>query len=99
MKWVVVSAALLLAGINTAGAQPPPPNYAPIPPPRAEVVPPPPGRRAVWQPGHWHWDGYRYIWVSGRYVDRRPRFGRYVEGRWNWAPRQGRYVWVPAHWQ
>ena len=99
MKWFVVGATICLMGIGSASAQPPPPNYAPIPPPRAETVPPRPGERVVWQPGHWHWDGYRYIWIRGRYIDRRPRYRQYVDGRWDPGPRGGRYVWVPAHWE
>ena len=53
----------------------------------------------VWEPGHWHWNGYRYIWIGGHYVQIRPAYRHYVEGRWVWAPRQGRYVWAPAHWE
>ena len=99
MRWLVVCAAVVSVGIGSASAQPPPPYYAPIPPPREEVVPPPPGERMVWQPGHWHWDGGRYIWIGGRYIERRRHFGQYIEGRWVWGPREGRYIWVPAHWE
>ncbi len=108
MKWLAVGAAVLVVGIGSAVAQPPPPpgyapipppGYAPIPPPRTEIVPPPPRGRMVWEPGHWHWDGRRYIWIDGRYVERRPHYGRYVEGRWIWAPREGRWIWRPAHWE
>jgi hypothetical protein len=100
MRWTVVAAIAVLIGAGSAAAQPPPPpNYAPIPPPRREVVPPLPGRTVIWQPGHWHWDGYRYIWINGRYVERRPQYGRYVEGHWVWAPKAGGWVWRPAHWQ
>ena len=73
MKWLLVGAAVCAVGIGSASAQPPPPpTYAPIPPPRAEVVPPPPGGPMVWEPGHWHWDGYRYVWRPGHYVQSRP---------------------------
>lgn len=99
MKWLAAGAAVLLISVGTAGAQPPPPNYAPIPPPRAEVVPAPPPGRMVWEPGHWHWNGVQYVWIPGRYVERRPHWNRYVEGHWQWSPREGRYVWIPAHWQ
>ena len=101
MKWLIAGAAAVFAlGIGSASAQPPPPpSYAPIPPPRMEVVPPPPGGRMVWEPGHWHWDGFRYEWRPGRYVVRGPHYGRYVEGRWIWAPREGRWLWRAAHWE
>lgn len=99
MKRITVGAAVLLFGIGSAIAQPPPPTYAPVPPPRVEVVPPAPVGPVIWQPGHWHWDGYRYIWIGGRYVQRRPHYVHYVEGHWRWAPRLGQYVWRPAHWE
>jgi hypothetical protein len=100
MRWLVAGATALLVTMGSANAQPPPPpNYAPIPPPRVEVVPPPPGGRVIWQPGHWHWNGYRYIWINGQYVQVRPSYRHYAEGGWVWSPREGRYVWRPAHWE
>jgi hypothetical protein len=86
------------AGMTAAQAQPAPPPlpYGPIPAPRVEVVPvPPPGRRVVWEPGHWHWNGIRYVWIGGRYIPFRRRYVHYVPGAWVW---RGRWVWVPAHW-
>ena len=40
------------------------------PPLRQEVIPVLPRERAereVWQPGHWRWNGARYVWVYGHY--------------------------------
>ncbi len=98
MKWLVGCAAVFLLAIGSASAQPPPPGYAPIPPPRRDVVPPPPSSRVVWEPGHWYWNGVRYIWIDGHYVDQRGHGGRYIEGRWVRAPHRGRWIWRPAHW-
>ena len=95
MKQLSLAALLVLVTGYTAVAQPPPPGYAPIPPPRYEAVPPPPGGPMVWQPGHWHWDGVRYVWIGGHYVPRFNRPAHWVPGHWVW---QGRWVWVPAHW-
>lgn len=95
MKWILAGASVFLIGLGSAQAQPPPPSYAPVPPPRYEAVPPPPGPRVVWEPGHWHWDGVRYVWIGGHYVQRHRHPMRWVEGRWVW---HGRWVWVPAHW-
>ena len=39
----------------------------PPPPPRVEYRPPGPPFPAVWVPGHWRWNGYRYIWIRGHY--------------------------------
>ncbi len=98
MKWLVAGAAAVLVTIGSAAAQPPL-TYAPVPAPRVEIVPPHPGGPVVWEPGHWHWDGFRYIWIGGHYVHNRPAYGHYVEGRWVWGPHQGRWVWRPAHWE
>jgi len=82
-----------------AHAQPyPPPPYPPVPPPRSEFVPvAPPGRRVVWEPGHWHWNGRGYVWIGGHYIEPRPQYTRYVPGAW--VRRGPQWVWVPAHWE
>jgi hypothetical protein len=61
-------------------------TYIVQPPVRYEPVPAytPPG--AAWQAGHWRWDGYRYVWVEGHWVQRgdqlayAPRFDRDRDG-------------------
>ena len=98
MKWLVAGGVACLIGIGSAVAQPPP-TYAPVPAPRVEHVPPPPGPHMVWEPGHWHWDGVRYVWFGGRYVETRPHYHHWVEGHWVWRPHEGHYVWAPAHWE
>ena len=71
-------------GFRSGQPSPPPPTYAPIPPPRPEVVPPPPRERMVWEPGHWHWNGYRYIWIGGRYIPVQAHHREYIPGAWAW---------------
>lgn len=73
-------------------------RYPPIPVERVEVIPPPPrGREVVrWQPGHWQWDGVRYDWVGGHYVERLVGVTRWVPGHWDARP--GGYGWVPGRW-
>lgn len=39
----------------------------PPPPPRVEYRPVLPPYPAVWVPGHWRWNGYRYVWIRGHY--------------------------------
>jgi hypothetical protein len=87
----LVGAPVLMA--TEASAQP-----MPIPERRHEGPPPrPPGRGYEWQPGHWNWNGRRYVWNRGRHV-RPPRPGRHwEEGRWE--ERRGRQVWVPGSWR
>jgi hypothetical protein len=75
---------------------------APRPPPvaRVEIVPAPPRPLEVveWQPGHWHWDGREYVWVTGRYIERPRREAVYVPGHWDERP-NGRWVWIAPHWR
>ena|SRR6185437_1067038 len=97
MRRLAATMAVCLLGIGSAMAQPPPP--AGPPPMRYEAVPAPRGERFVWEPGHWHWNGARYVWFGGRYVERRPHYGHYEPGHWVWSPRMGRHEWIPAHWE
>ena len=61
--------AVLIAGtvLASAAAVAQPLPYAPIPPLQIEPGPPPPppgpAARYVLEPGHWHWNGGRYVWV------------------------------------
>ena len=89
------------------GYAPPPPGYAPppgtvlvpsAPPPvRVEAVPPPPPYPAVWQPGFWRWDGYRYRWARGHYV--RPPRERHEWVAGHWEVRPGGHFWVEGFWR
>jgi hypothetical protein len=92
---VCAGVVLLGLGIDTAVAQPPIP-YGAVPPPQYEPMPPP-RRGHYWEPGHWHWNGHRYIWLNGHWAGGRPRHGEWVQGHWQWNGH--RYVWIPAHWQ
>ncbi|MGA2191015.1 MAG: hypothetical protein ABSH33_21055 [Steroidobacteraceae bacterium] len=93
---------LALAGISAValaqsngGA---PPGYQPIPAPLAETVPPPPPQGAyIWRPGHWKWNGYKYHWVVGEYVLRRPKMHEWVPGAW--VMQGGAWVWAEPHWR
>ncbi len=53
------------------GPPPPPPVIVENRPPPPEVIverrPPPPFAYAVWVPGHWRWNGHRYVWSHGHY--------------------------------
>ncbi len=85
MRWVLMVAAVTgLAGCYypppptpVAYAPPPPspayvvePGAPPPPAPIVEAVPSPPGAYYVWRPGHWRWNGFRYVWIRGHYVRR-----------------------------
>jgi hypothetical protein len=98
-RLAAISIIALTIGMGSAVAQPPPPPPPGPPPAQYEAVPPPPGARVIWEPGHWHWNGVRYVWFGGHYVERRPEYGHYVPGHWRWAPGLGRYEWIGAHWE
>ena len=95
MRSVLLALVCLLGlGGGIAVAQP----YAPPPPPRYEPPPPPPPPgRMIWRPGHWNWNGVRYVWVPGHYIVRPPVANRWVPGHWARGP-YGHWHWVPAHW-
>lgn len=66
------------------------------PPTRLTVArPPPPGPTALWIPGQWRWNGYRYVWLPG-YWEARPR-GVWVPGYWDRTPRG--WIWVYGYWR
>jgi hypothetical protein len=73
LKGVVPVPAVLSLAACVYGP-PPPHRHRPPPPPVVyEQPPPPPAAYLVWQPGHWRWDGYRWVWDRGHYV-RRPGY-------------------------
>src|SRR5262249_19226679 len=94
-------AALLAALALTAAAITSPANadvYVRVgpPPDRYEVMPPPPPgpHRWVWTRGHWRWDGHRYAWAHGRYIER-------AHGDWrpgHWEHRHDGWFWVEGAW-
>jgi len=93
---VVLSAAALLLCTGVALAQP----YAPPPlPPESGVPPPIPGPRGHFEliPGHWRWDGVRYVWEPRHWIARAAGFAHWVPGHWGTGP-YGRWIWIEGHW-
>jgi hypothetical protein len=70
------------------------------PPPRPKSAQSPPsdsrhGPNDVWVEGYWDWDGARWIWVPGNWVEGKPGM-TYVADRW---VRRGKgWVLVPGGW-
>ena len=64
-----------------------------------EVIPPPPHEHPdwAWHAGYHRWDGNRYVWVPGNYVEPPHAHARWVDGHWD--HRGGGYVWVEGHWR
>lgn len=81
------AAAQVYGGIYVQTA-PPAPIY--------ETVPVAPGPGYYWVAGYWSWNGYRYVWVHGRYS-----YPPYAGQTWHaghWAHRDRGWVWVGGHW-
>ena len=104
-------AAMIAAGALAGCAQPEPATRVVVTPPpatsvvvarpappatRVEVQPPAPNARAVWDPGHWSWDGTQYVWISGRYIERPNVAMRWEPGHWMSA--NGSWVWTDGRW-
>jgi hypothetical protein len=94
MKAILAMLALVMLGAPAAMAQP-----MPIPPPQAEFgpPPPPPGAAFVLEPGHWQWNGFRYVWVGRHWIHRGRGYTHFVPGHWANGP-YGPPHWVPEHW-
>ncbi len=62
-------------------------QLVPYPPPAAfvELVPPAPNDEAVWVDGHWSWQGKRYYWKRGGWVNP-PGGARYALWRLRFEP-------------
>lgn len=69
--------------------------YAP-PPPRVEAPPPAPSPLAMWQAGHWSWNGAQYGWTPGHYVERPTASATWIPGRWQQGP--AGWIWVDGYW-
>jgi hypothetical protein len=89
-----LAATLTFAALSpAAGAQ----VYVRVAPPRPiiERPGPPPHPGWEWHPGYHRWDGARYVWVPGAYVEGRPGH-HWVPGHWDHGPRG--HFWVEGHW-
>jgi hypothetical protein len=67
------------AADTLAAPQPPPPT-------RAEIPPPAPSPRALWRFGHWSWNGSKFVWTPGRYVERPSPTASWIPDYWEQRP-------------
>jgi hypothetical protein len=66
------------------------------PAPIYETAPVAPGPGYYWVPGYWSRNGYRYVWVRGRYA-----YPPYYGAVWrpgHWARGPYGWYWRPGHW-
>jgi hypothetical protein len=86
----VTPAASTEAQISAAVAPHPPP------PRRAEIPPPAPSPQALWKFGHWSWNGQRYAWMPGHYVQRPSPTANWIPDYWQQGP--AGWMWVEGQW-
>ncbi|WP_431274307.1 YXWGXW repeat-containing protein [Variovorax ureilyticus] len=104
MKKLAVTFAMGVASLLTVGAAmvaptaaqaqavisvqvgPPPVRHEPVPPPR-------PGY--VWAPGHYEWNGHRYVWYRGDWMRGRPGYAYRAP---EWREHNGRWDYQSGRW-
>src|SRR6516225_3316967 len=66
----------------TAASELAAPAAHPPPPKRGEIPPRAPSPQALWHSGHWSWNGEKYVWTAGRYVERPSPSANWLPGYW-----------------
>jgi hypothetical protein len=101
---VLSGCAMLRASSNEAGAasfntwrEAVIPASSPPPAKRAEIPPPAPSPQALWDTGHWSWDGVRYAWTPGRYIERPQPDANWIPGYWQ--QEAGGWTWIEGRWR
>ena len=71
---------------------------APYPPPAilAEIPPSAPAPNSLWLVGHWNWNGAKYVWTPGQYIQRPAPTANWMPGYWEQA--SPGWVWTNGHW-
>jgi hypothetical protein len=68
----------------------------PAPPaPVAETVPPAPYVDSYWIPGHWRWEGDRFLWTNGHWEQSRPNM---LYHNAYWSNEHGGWIFHPGQW-
>lgn len=62
------------------------------------IIPPAPGPGMSWVKAHWSWDGGKYIWEKGTYVETRKGYS-WVDGQWERNPSGGWWKFHSGYWQ
>lgn len=69
---------------------------SPPPEPLYERMSAPPASGLVWIDGSWHWNGFEWVWLGGRWERAQSAQLVYVQPIYDYAG--GRYVYTPGHW-
>lgn len=89
--WIALTAQIALAQGVVVRVPPPPP------PPNRGVVGRAPHPGFVWTPGYQRWNGRRYVWDPGRWVQPPRRGAVWVQPRW--IQRGNQWVFHPGRWR
>lgn len=92
----LLTAGVVVCGANLADAQLIRVRIAP-PQLRVETQPEPEWGGAVWQPGHWRWNGRSWYWRRGRWLQ--PRGDGYYYSQARWIEQGGRWVYYSGGWR
>ena len=63
-----------------------------------EPIPESPGDNMTWIKGHWSWDGARYTWLKGIYVELKTG-SIWIDGEWERNQRSGWWKYSEGYWQ
>src|SRR5579875_1601579 len=47
--------------------------------------------------GHWSWQGSKYVWVHGTYIERPAPTANWMPGYWEEGA--GGWIWTEGHWE
>lgn len=67
------------------------------PPPVVEHRGPRPHPGWVWQPGYHAWEGNRYVWHGGVWVEPPRRGAVWIAP--HWVHRHGQWIFIEGHWR
>lgn len=63
-----------------------------------EVKPTSPGDNFAWVKAHWYWDGGKYKWRKGTYVEKRSGY-IWIDGEWERNRKSGWWRYNKGYWQ
>ncbi len=63
-----------------------------------EAIPKSPGENYAWVKAHWYWDGGRYKWRKGVYVEKRQGY-IWIDGEWERSRKSGWWKYNKGYWR
>lgn len=85
------------AGARITVGPPPPYVVSSMPPdPLYEQMSVSPGSGQVWIDGSWHWNGFEWVWLGGRWQRTQGSGLVYIQPHYTYS--EGRYIYTPGYW-